>query len=589
MAELPNRERLESDFAKRFGKAARRHEREFRKLLGDPPRLENVPQEFWDKMEHETEHSLYPILLLIFDESSLFHGWDDIASGLAAFGWAKQRAENLSTQWVESTRNRLQKGFDKITTPESPELETVATARQNSGSVADQYREQAPFNRISEYFEQEPTKEEVDEIIDSAFGPSRIAQNAVDETTRARHAGGEAAIVATVGISELDEWRCQEKAEGVPDDKVCPICRPMNRKRRKNWPWRRDAGPPCHPNDRCWVWYAEQPVSEAIGRMLDDPDYKSLNAIPKFNLKSWYRQIPNAAEWRVHCRESLIDVEDQTEFKSWITLKPHGKDDESYVHVFLDDEGKISHGPESMIGKKPSSLSNHSEIGAKKPKSPSVNPKKPKPKEKHKIELEASPEASESHVKQAFEAFRGIPEHIAKALTLRGIKFHALKDTAEILPEEARGISARGYGSGTIESQRGGYYRSKNAVFVSEYGGPSDMRYRTGDTKEVARHETGHAVDAMFTDHTLSDTADFKDAYARDVSRLKDDGLGKSYEYFIQASKDGHPSQAGRSEAFAEGWAAINGGGCIGEGFKTVFKNSIQVIKRLTNGISSSE
>ena len=315
MSEIPNRDDLEKQFAKRFGKIARRHEREFRKLLGDPPDLANVPDAFWRKMEHETEAELYPILLLIFDESSLFHGWDDIASGLAAFGWAKQRSEDLSKQWVESTQIRLQKGFDKIYEPTGEAGSTIDSARRQSQSVEDQHSSQTlPINRITDYFEREPTKEEVDEIVDSAFGPSRIAQNAVDETTRARHAGGEAAIDATVGISQDDTWEIHPQ---LSQSGPCKICTDLNGKKRSEWPWRYSDGPPAHPRCVCTVAYQNVPLSDAIGRMLDDPDYKSLNAIPQFNLKSWFRQIPNAAEWRVFCRENMVDIDDQSEFKSW--------------------------------------------------------------------------------------------------------------------------------------------------------------------------------------------------------------------------------------------------------------------------------
>lgn len=332
MSELPNREILESDFAKRFGKLARKHMREFRRLLGDPPALENVPQEFFDKMQRETDAELYAILLLIFDESAIYHGWDTAASGLAAYGWAKQRAEDFSKYWVESTQTRLANGFDKITTPEPIRETTVAEARAASGmggignrnqtSVANDDEPFEPVNRIlpGQPPVKIPTKEEIDELLDETFGENRIEQNAVDETTRARFAGGESAIEETVGISQEDRWRNnpQDSKSGP-----CPICTKLNGLKRSEWPWRYREGPPSpHRGCCCDVDYHFAPLSDAIGRMLDAPDYKSLPSQPRFNLKSWFRVIPNAAEWRAYCRENELDMDDRSEFKSFNPSEP---------------------------------------------------------------------------------------------------------------------------------------------------------------------------------------------------------------------------------------------------------------------------
>lgn len=264
--ELPNRDDLEADFAKRFGKIARRHMLEFRELLGNPPDINNVPPEFWEKMEHEVAAETYAILLLIFDESAMLHGWE--SPGMASYGWAKQRASDLANYWTDSSRTRLIDGFDELTNGEPPNESTVEAARETNRFV--------PTNRITPYMPRTPEASEIDDLVDSVFGPQRVTGIAVDETTRARHAGGESGVEETVGLSQDDEWRVQESSEGVPDGKVCKLCRSVNRVKRKDWPWRLKDGPPCHPNDRCWIWYARVPVSEAIGAMLDDPDYKSM-------------------------------------------------------------------------------------------------------------------------------------------------------------------------------------------------------------------------------------------------------------------------------------------------------------------------
>lgn len=329
MAELPNRPTLEADFARRFGKLARKHLLEFRRLLGDPPSLENIPPEFWLKMQREVDAETYAILLLIFDESALFHGWDSPAMGLVAFGWAKDRADSLSRYWVESVQDRLQKGFDKLEQPEPVKETTVAEARvansfggggnNRSGSTAtdDDDESFTPINRVfpGQPAVKVPTQDEIDELITDTFGPKRIETIAMDETTRARHAGGESAIEETVGISQDDLWR------NNPQDSVtgpCKICKPLDGLKRSEWPWRYSEGPPSpHPRCVCSIDHANIPLSQAIGRMLDDEDYKSLSARKSFNVKAWFRTIPDAAEWRAYCRENEIDINDRASFKAF--------------------------------------------------------------------------------------------------------------------------------------------------------------------------------------------------------------------------------------------------------------------------------
>lgn len=351
---MPNRSQLEENFAKRFGKLARKQQRELKRLFGDPPDFSNIPEAFWDKMQRETDAELYAILLLIFDESAIFHGWDTAASGLAAYGWAKQRAEDFSKYWVESTQTRLANGFDNLTTAEQIRETTVAEARAASGmggipnrgqaAIADDDEPFEPVNRIlpGQPPVKIPTKEEIDDLLNQTFGENRIETNAIDETTRARHAGGEAAIEETVGLSQDDLWRNNPRdSKSGP----CPICTSLNGLKRSEWPWRYREGPPS-PHFRCVcdVVHANVPLSDAIGRMLDDPDYKSLSAQPRFNLKSWYRQIPNAAEWRAYCRENELNVDDLSAFKS-----------------FNPSESRDDHGRWSGSGESSTSVQSHLE------------------------------------------------------------------------------------------------------------------------------------------------------------------------------------------------------------------------------------
>lgn len=252
MAELANRDELEENFAKKFGRVARRHMHEYREFLGNPPDESNVPPEFWKKVERETENELVPILLLIFGESAELHGWQGADMGLAAFGFASQRAGEFAKYWVESTQDRLAKGFDKIAqrNRQEPSERTIEDAIESNRHV--------PVNRINPMRPQQPTEEidrdELDELLDHTFGPKRIETVAIDETTTAQHAGGESGVSETVGLSEEDIWKCDWR-----HDNVCEVCSPLDDQPRSVWQEAFPQGPPTpHPRCRCYIQYAHE-------------------------------------------------------------------------------------------------------------------------------------------------------------------------------------------------------------------------------------------------------------------------------------------------------------------------------------------
>lgn len=241
MPELTNREELEADFAKRFGKVARRHMHEFREWLGDPPNINNVPEEFWAMCEHEMQRDNYILLLLIFSTSAIQHGWDGAEMRLAAAGFAKERSGKVAENWIESTRRMFGEKLDK--------------ARKDN--------QEKPSSGIADHMEAsrtlEPTREQVDDILDDLYGAKRIHVWAVDETTRARHAGSEEAIENTVGLSEEDIWRTED------DSSVCPICRPLDGKPRSYWARFFPEGPPDpHARCRCFIEYSNVPAEELV-------------------------------------------------------------------------------------------------------------------------------------------------------------------------------------------------------------------------------------------------------------------------------------------------------------------------------------
>ncbi|WP_397570647.1 hypothetical protein [Schlesneria sp. T3-172] len=271
MAELPNRDQLEAEFARRFGRVARRHMYEFRAWLGHPPDIGNVPQSFWDRMEEESRDHTYAILLMIFGAAAWYHGWRNKESRLAAAGWALLQAQAFATQWTESTRERLENGLMRIRERIAQEEERQSArearriARLNDGATEET---QIPIARVDDDRVRTPRvpvsppgtplppaellRQAVDRLLDQTFGAERIEANAIDEVTRGQHAGSEAAVEVVQGLGEHDKWRTQR------DTRVCPTCSPNDGVNREDWPSRYAEGPPCHPRCRCWIEYESE-------------------------------------------------------------------------------------------------------------------------------------------------------------------------------------------------------------------------------------------------------------------------------------------------------------------------------------------
>lgn len=230
MAELTNRDSIEADFAKKMAKLSARHRRELIELLGNPPRIENVPAEFWIKVKREMDDELAVIILFIFSTSMYQHGFSGEHADIMAEGWARQHAQEVSSQWVQTTRERLQKASDEWDTQAEEELPIPIQGRITTQP-----------ERV--------TDEQIQEETMKLFGPERIALLAENETTVARHDGSELAVDQTVGLSEDDIWNTAD------DQKVCPICMPLEKTPRSHWGRFFPDGPPSHLRCRCFLTY----------------------------------------------------------------------------------------------------------------------------------------------------------------------------------------------------------------------------------------------------------------------------------------------------------------------------------------------
>ena len=214
MAELTNRDELEAQFAARVDKLSIKHRRELQRLLGTPPSLRNVPEEWWKKVEQEQEDEFTPILFLLFAASAAQHGLDFEQANEQALEYAVARARALAGEWVRNTKEglRLKEG------------DWVVRGK--------------PL-----------TRHELRKELEPVFGKNRSDKLAITETTAAQTEGGEAGIGQTLGKQETDTWFTRR------DGDVCERCEPLHGQPRSVWSEQFPSGPPAHPRCRCWIRY----------------------------------------------------------------------------------------------------------------------------------------------------------------------------------------------------------------------------------------------------------------------------------------------------------------------------------------------
>ena len=228
MADVINRDSLEAELARRFSRLSSKHRKELMILLGNPPSYANVPMSFWQKITSDLNGSFAPILTDIFMDQAEY-----LVSTLPIgvdWGLVNQRA----IQWAQQYTYDLVSGI--------------------TGTTQQVIRES-----VSRFFEQSMTQGDLEKMIGRAFGPVRSEMIAVTEVTRA---ASEAEIMvseqlADEGVKMIAVWKTRN------DERVCPICGPLNEKRADGYTgkrrpyWNNPATgdrlekPPAHPRCRC--------------------------------------------------------------------------------------------------------------------------------------------------------------------------------------------------------------------------------------------------------------------------------------------------------------------------------------------------
>ena len=216
MTEFLNRTEIESRLARVLSKDLHGELSHLLDMLGDPPDLSKVPAEYWNNGWRGIQKDVEPILLDVFmtqaqaQMNTIGVGVDWALVNTHAVNWARDHSAALLRQLFDRT------------------YEGVSTL-------------------VPEAFRQGWTMRELTTALERYYSPVRAEMIAITETTRAA-VEGERAFVAQLekdgGFQMVPVWVTDE------DDRVCPICKPRDRK-----PITNGMFPPAHPNCRCYVDY----------------------------------------------------------------------------------------------------------------------------------------------------------------------------------------------------------------------------------------------------------------------------------------------------------------------------------------------
>ena len=215
MADLPNRDELERQLARKLGGLQRAQLGRLLEALGDPPKIDNVPSSFWDEVGRELAGIIAPFLEDIYLQQAkrLMEknpvGVDWALVNEKAIEWASRYTFDLVRNINTVSRRAIQKA-------------------------------------VSAYFERGQTIGDLEKALSGLFGPVRAEMIAVTEITRAASQGEMSFVddLKAMGIEMIVKWATNR------DELVCPICAPRNGKKQGDG-W--DAPPPAHPRCRCWL------------------------------------------------------------------------------------------------------------------------------------------------------------------------------------------------------------------------------------------------------------------------------------------------------------------------------------------------
>lgn len=252
------------------------------------------------RTEHEDEVALLILLYLQEIEASLregavpdWDGWanrlgDDIAPVLAVAFLAsgaqlKERfglgvsvqMEQQAAEWASRQAQGIAQGVANRTRLAVAETEATLLAEAEQAILADlraaqqavheaatmeaRLAAEAEFAAAREAISLESTLEvvraEIPKELEWLFSEERAESIGITETTNSLTEGesaGAREVQGELGVTLKPYWHTEA------DDKVCPICRPLDGRPQEEWWAEFGSGPPAHPRCRCTLEWREE-------------------------------------------------------------------------------------------------------------------------------------------------------------------------------------------------------------------------------------------------------------------------------------------------------------------------------------------
>lgn len=186
---------------------------------------------------------------------------------------------------------------------------------------------------------------------------------------------------------------------------------------------------------------------------------------------------------------------------------------------------------------------------------------------------QATGDVSPAFLKSVKSVMSTLPERVLARLQSSGCKLCVTPRMADKLPGFAN-QRPRGWDEDMSGKHVDGLFNGEVIICEHSISYKDDFAYVKNERYAgVLRHETGHAVDWYFGN--LSETEELKHSYLLELARVDVDAREKDIAYYCQKS------DAGRSECFAELFAAMMGGGCSkNDGMlMAAFTNTAKLIK----------
>jgi hypothetical protein len=198
------------------------------------------------------------------------------------------------------------------------------------------------------------------------------------------------------------------------------------------------------------------------------------------------------------------------------------------------------------------------------------------------IDTPPNSEPSRHFVNQVKLAISTLPVFLRQLLLEAGYRVPACHDLIEYWPE-LKGIRPRGWRIGGTWNHSPAIHSQgppAKIVMAEWREDPSDpeMLLSSKNIHGVFRHEAGHALDVILK--MISETKAFSRAYMRDYRKLSWADRER-FHYFIQKKWLFFPTKPGKSEAFADAFATLYGGGCEkSRDMKQYFSHTVAFVRQ---------